>query len=88
MSYDRKSFFATATGWFQSLGFAARAAWSIPLAPDGKESDKSTIDPDFDGWLRRDPMVIGDPSSRYRHGSPGFLTRNGLGSLEVGAADD
>ena len=88
MSYGSRSFFASVAEWFRSWGFSARAALSIPLASDGEESDKSTTDPDFEGWLHRDPMVIGDLASRYRHGSPGYLTRNGLGSLEVGAADD
>jgi hypothetical protein len=87
MSFGR-SLVASVATWFGSLGFAARAALSTPLEPDAEESDKATADPDFEGWLHRDPMVIGDPASRYRHGSPGYLTRNGLGSLEVGAADD
>jgi len=80
--------FASVAAWLRSLGFAARAALSTPLETDGEESDKSTPDTDFEGWLHGDPMVIGDPASRYRHGSPGYPTRNGLGSLEVGAADD
>lgn len=88
MSFGSGSLFASGAAWFRSLGFAARAAFSTPLEPDGEESDKSAPDTDFEGWLHGDPMVIGDPASRYRRGSPGYLTRNGLGSLEVGAADD
>ena len=46
------------------------------------------IDPDFEGWLHGDPMVTGNPASRYGDDAPGYLTGNGLGSLEIGAADD
>lgn len=28
------------------------------------------------------------PGSRFGQDAPGYLTRNGLGSLEIGAADD
>lgn len=45
-------------------------------------------DPEFEGWLHNDPMVTGNPASRYGDDAPGYLTGNGLGSLEIGAADD
>ncbi len=46
------------------------------------------IDPDFQGWLRNDPMVTEDPANRYGKGARGYLTSNGRGSLEIGAAED
>lgn len=62
------------------------------IAETGKGSDtgepEASIDPAFQGWLRSDPMVTGNPASRYGDDSPGRLTSNGLGSLEIGAADD
>lgn len=47
-----------------------------------------SLDPDFLDWLRNDPMITGNPASRYGDDAPGYLTSNGLGSLEVGGADD
>lgn len=35
-----------------------------------------------------DGLVTQNPASRYGHEAPGYLTSNGLGSLEIGAADD
>lgn len=64
---------------------------ALSVAPDsgmqGEESDAG-IDPDFEGWIRNDPMVTGNPASRYRSQPPGYLTSNGRGSLEIGAAED
>jgi hypothetical protein len=34
------------------------------------------------------PMVTENPASRYGDRAPGYITSNGLGSLEIGAADD
>ena len=48
----------------------------------------ASIDPDFERWLHNDPMVTGNPASRYGDDAPGYVTGNGLGSLEIGAADD
>jgi hypothetical protein len=89
MSYGSRSFFASVGDWLGGLGVALRAALSTPLE-SGRADDpgEKTVDPDFDSWLHGDPMVTRDPASRYHHGSPGYLTRNGLGSLEIGAADD
>lgn len=46
------------------------------------------LDPDFLGWLRNDPMVTENPANRYGRGARGYVTGNGRGSLEIGAADD
>lgn len=88
MRYGSRSFFASVGDWLSGLGLALRAALSTPLESGPADPGERTVDPDFHGWLHGDPMVTGDPASRYHHGSPGYLTRNGLGSLEIGAADD
>ena len=51
------------------------------------EENRGT-DPDFEGWLHGDPMVTKNPASRYGDRTPGYITGNGLGSMEIGAADD
>lgn len=88
MRYGSRSFFASVGDWLSGFGLALRAALSTPLESGPADPGERTVDPDFDGWLHGDPMVTGDPASRYHHGSPGYITRNGLGSLEIGAADD
>lgn len=88
MSIDSRSFFASIGDWLGGFGVALRAALSAPLESGPADPDERTVDPDFDAWLHGDPTVTQDPASRYHQGSPGHLTRNGLGSLEIGAADD
>ena len=88
MRYGSRSFFASVGDWLSGLGLALRAALSTPLESGPADPGERTVDPDFDGWLHGDPTVTRDLASRYHHGSPGHLTRNGLGSLEIGAADD
>lgn len=88
MRYGSRSFFASVGDWLSGLGLALRAALSTPLESGPADHSKGTVDPEFDGWVYGDPMVARDPASQYHHGSPGYLTRNGLGSLEIGAADD
>jgi len=88
MSDGSRSFFASVGDWLSGLGVALRAALSTPLESSRTDPGEIAVDADFDGWLHGDPMVTRDPASRYHHGSPGYLTRNGLGSLEIGAADD
>lgn len=88
MNLDSRSFLAAISEWLGSLGFLVRTALSIPLNPDGAQSSESKVDPDFERWSRNDPMITGNPASRYGDDSPGRLTSNGLGSLEIGAADD
>jgi len=75
--------------WFATLSFALRAGLSTPLVTKdvAMERDRG-IDPDFEGWLHGDPMVTKNPASRYGDRTPGYITGNGLGSMEIGAADD
>lgn len=76
MSIDGKAFCAAIGDWLGSLGLALRASVSTPLESDAADPGESAVDP------------AADASRRYGHSSPGYLTRNGLGSLEIGAADD
>lgn len=75
--------------WFATLWFALRAALSTPfVSEDVATKGDRGIDPDFEGWLHGDPMVTNNSASRYGNRSPGYITGNGLGSMEIGAADD
>lgn len=76
------------TRWLLTLVAEVRAAFSIGISQDGASRSESLADQDFQGWLRSDPKITGNPASRYGDDSPGRLTSNGLGSLEIGAADD
>ena len=85
VSIEPKSLPQYLTDWFANLAITIRAGLSTPLDPDDEsaETDRG-IDPDFIGWLHNDPMVTGNPASRYDDDAPGYLTRNGRGSLEIG----
>jgi len=89
MIEDRKSLRESLTDFLGNLGVQLRAALSTGIARDdcARKAD-GRVDPDFEGWLHNDPMVTGNPASRYGDDAPGYLTGNGLGSLEIGAADD
>ena len=50
--------------------------------------DVTLVDPEFEAWLHGDPTVRKNPASRYGDRTPGYITGNGLGSMEIGAADD
>ncbi len=75
--------------WLASLGVGLRAALSMPVVTNdvAAEQDRG-IAPDFEGWLHGDPSVTKNPASRYGDRTPGYITGNGLGSMEIGAADD
>ena len=77
------------TNWLWTLWAGFRTPLSMTVEPDPLtiRTDRC-VDPDFDGWLHNDPMVTGNPASRYGDDAPGYVTGNGLGSLEIGAADD
>ena len=89
MSTNRKSFFESLTGWVAALGVRLRATFSSPIFDESIAADaERQIDPDFEGWLHNDPMVTGNPASRYGDHATGYLTGNGRRSLEIGATDD
>ena len=75
--------------FFVSIGSQLRAALSVGIAQDeGTRKAESPVDPDFEGWLHGDPLVTKNRASRYGDRTPGYITGNGLGSMEIGAADD
>jgi hypothetical protein len=89
VSLEPKSFPQYLTDWLANLAITIRAALSMPLLSDDERAEADRrIDPDFIGWVHNDPMVTGNSASRYGDDAPGYLTSNGLGSLEIGAADD
>lgn len=74
-----------------SLGTAGaqlRAAVSVGIPDEDAREAERLIDRDFAAWLHGDPAVTKNPASRYGERAPGYITSNGLGSLEIGAADD
>jgi len=89
MNEDRKSLLESLARWIAELGVGLRAAFSSPIVDESIAADaERQIDPDFEGWLHGDPMVTKNPASRYGDRTPGYITGNGLGSMEIGAADD
>jgi len=89
VSIEPKSFPQCLTDSFANLAITIRTALSMPLLSDDERAEADCgIDPDFKGWLHGDPMVTKNPASRYCDRAPGYITGNGLGSLEIGAADD
>ena len=89
MSFEAKPLHESLNDWFAHLRGLLRAALSTAAeAEDAHAYTNRGNDPDFEGWLHNDPMVTGNPASRYSDDAPGYLTGNGLGSLEIGAADD
>ncbi len=89
VSVEPKSLPQYLTDWLSSLALSIRAAFSTPLDPDDERAQLDRgVDPDFIGWLHNDPMVTGNRANRYGKGARGYMTSNGRGSLEIGAADD
>ena len=89
MSLEPKSLPQYLTDSLSNLVFSIRAAFSTPLDPDDERAQMECgLDPDFVGWLHNDPMVTENPANRYGKGARGYITSNGRGSLEIGAADN
>ena len=89
MSIEPKSFHEYLTDSLSNLVFSIRAALSMPLLSDDERAEADRrIDPDFVRWVHNDPMVTGNPASRYYDDAPGYHTRNGRGSLEIGSSID
>lgn len=75
--------------FFENLSMQLRTALSVGVSEDQSACGSTTlVDPDFEGWLHGDPSVTKNPASRYGERTPGYITGNGLGSMEIGAADD
>lgn len=89
MSNELKSVRESLNEFLGNLGVQLRAALSTGIAEDDcTRKVESSVDPDFEGWLHGDPSVTKNPTSRYGDRTPGNITGNGLGSMEIGAADD
>jgi hypothetical protein len=89
VSLEPKSPHQYLTNSFANLAITIRAALSMPLLSDDERAEADRrIDPDFIGWVDNDPMVTRNAASRYWDRTPGYVTGNGLGSMEIGVADD
>ena len=89
MSDGLKDIHVSLANWLASVLGTLRAGLSVPISTShDPDIGTPTTDPDFDRWLHNDPMVTGNSAIRYGDDAPGYLTGNGLGSLEIGAADD
>lgn len=53
-----------------------------------EDTTEEQADSARDAELRDERIGTRNRSSRFGQDAPGYLTRNGLGSLEIGAADD
>lgn len=75
--------------WLRSVWVTLRMGFSLPWS-EGTGSQDEPVDSkqEFYGWLHGDPFVTKDPASRFGERSPGYITGNGLGSLEIGHSDD
>ena len=72
------------TTWLITRSAEVRAAFSVGF----RQEDTAEQSTDFILETRLQTMFANNPASQYIHGAPGYLTSNGLGSLEIGAADD
>jgi hypothetical protein len=87
VSIEPKSLREYLTDSFANLAITIRAAFSTPLVSDNEsEVSDCVIDSEFIRWLNNDPMVTGNSASRYCDDAPGYMTRNGRGSLEIGCS--
>lgn len=73
---------------FSSLWTQLRAAARIPVNHTKHYASELQGESDFEAWLRDDPQVTMDPANQYGTRMRGYLTSNGRGSLEIGAADE
>jgi hypothetical protein len=72
-----------------SLWATMRMGLSLPWSDvAGSPDEPGDSEPEFQGWLRGAPFVTEDPASSHRQHRRGYITGNGLGSLEIGHSDD
>ena len=88
MSWNSRTVLKGMRDILASLGAQVRSAFAVGIPEEDAREAKPLIDPDFDAWLHGDPSVTKNPASRYGDKRPGYVTGNGLGSMEIGAADD
>lgn len=88
-AYHMKSLLAVATDSISTLLVGVRAAFSsVSKQEENAGQPVRHSSRDFEAWLHGDPLVTENPANRYGDDAPGYITGNGLGSLEIGAADD
>ena len=78
-----REFLAT---WLYGRAAEVRAALSVGFPEE--DNAEQQADSELDAGLGNEPIGTRAPRSRFSQDGPGYLTRNGLGSLEIGAADD
>jgi len=71
--------------WLAMRWTALRAGVSTPL--EVEEAEKY-IDPDFHRWVKGDPMLANDASSKYMDVEAGHRSATGRGSLESGPSQE
>ncbi len=72
--------------WLAMRWTVLRAGFSIPLEK-GPEADLFT-DPDLKRWAEGDPTLSPRARRKYEDPHPGYITRSGQGSLEIGATPE
>ena len=65
-----------------------RVAVQPPIVDVDADARLQNIDPDFKEWLHGHPSMNTNLANHYAEDSPGYVTSNGRGSLEVGADKD
>lgn len=88
MNWSPKTVLERVREFLASLGAQVRSAFTVGIPDEDAREAKHLIDPDFDAWLHGDPSVTKNPASRYGDKNPGYVTGNGRGSMEIGAAED
>jgi len=78
-----REFLAT---WLYGRAAEVRAALSVGFPEE--DTAEQLADSALDAGLGNERIGTRTPGSRFGQDAPGYLTRNGLGSLEIGAADD
>jgi len=89
VSGDTKTWLQGATDFLGSIAAQLRVALSVGIDPDaGTRDAQSSVNADLERGPQRDRLGSGSHVRSYVDDSPGYLTSNGRGSLEIGAADD
>lgn len=75
--------------WLGGLWGTLRMGLSLPLSEaTGSLDEPLDVKQEFDGWLHGDPSVTKNAASLYGDRAHGYITGNGVGSLEIGHSDD
>ena len=75
--------------WLGDIWDTLWMGFSLPTSESiGSPNEPVDVKQEFDGWLHGDPAVTKNSVSRYGDSNHGYVTGNGLGSLEIGHSDD